>query len=365
MSALVKGAVALGTAVPLALFGLLIAGASAVDASGPGIGMVNGLNVSLMPATGRQWAPWYVQSAAQCPGKLTPALLAAQGYTESHFNPTIEGPPTQYGTAKGIAQFIDSTWATWGRDEDGDGTGLGAKDPEDAIMAQGRYMCSLVKQGEKSGYRGGAANLALAGYNAGWGWVDRYKGVPPPEFAAGQTYNYVQAITELAKKWASASPGGPGIEGLGSGSGPDAVRHAYTQLGVPYSWGGGTPGGPGLGFCDGRNGYLDGACSASVTKGFDCSSLAQYAWWPSLKLPRTAAEQYRATLSRSVGRAELKPGDLVFWSKAGPASIYHVAIYFGDGQVLHAPRTGKSVSIVNMDEAMPKADYVGATRPGA
>ncbi|MHC3394699.1 C40 family peptidase [Streptomyces lavendulocolor] len=355
------------------MFGLLLAGAGAVDASGPGLTMVNGLNLAAMPAAGRQWAPWYIKSAAQCQGgKLTPALLAAQGYQESMFNPTIEGPPTQYGTAKGIAQFIDSTWATYEKDADGDGTALGAKDPEDAIMAQGRYMCKLVQDAEKSGYNDDPVRLALAGYNAGWGWVQHYRGVPPIEFARergqkeGQTYGYVRIIMETAKKWATAIGAGPGVEGLGTGSGPDAVRRAYTQLGVKYSWGGGSPQGPTKGFCDGRNGYLDGSCSASVTAGFDCSSLAQYAWWPSVKLPRTAADQYGATASRPVSKSDLKPGDLVFWSKSGSASsAYHVAIYFGNGNVVHAPRTGKSVTVENMDAAMPKGDYAGATRPGA
>ncbi|KOV17170.1 peptidase [Streptomyces sp. XY511] len=354
MKALAKAAVVVGGVVPTALFGLIIAGASAVDASGRSTGMVGGLNLAAMPAAGRQWAPWYVKSAAQCPGKLTPALLAAQGYHESKFDPVVPSP----AGAIGIAQFLPSTYATYGEDSDGDGM-TGPTDPEDAIMAQGKFMCSLIKRAEKSGYGGDPIALALAGYNAGWGAVEDNKGIPPYK----ETRGYVAAILETAKKWATAM--GPGVAGLGSGSGADAVRHAYTQLGVPYAWGGGTPGGPGTGFCDGRNGYLDGRCSASVTKGFDCSSLAQYAWWPSVKLPRTAADQYAATASRPVGRGDLKPGDLVFWSKSGPASIYHVGIYFGDGQVLHAPRTGKTVSIQPMDEAMPKGDYVGATRPGA
>ncbi|MFD5372085.1 NlpC/P60 family protein [Streptomyces sp. NPDC127103] len=371
MKALVKGAVAVGTALPVALFGLLLAGAS-VDASGSttGITMVNGLNLALMPAEGRKWAPWYVKSAAQCPGKLTPALLAAQGYQESGFNPTIEGPPTQYGTAKGIAQFIDSTWATYAQDADGDGTKLGAKDAEDAIMAQGRYMCRLYDAGQKSGYNDDPVRLALAGYNAGWGWVTHYQGVPPISFARepgqeeGQTYHYVKVITANAKAWATAL-GSASLSGLGTGSGPDAVRRAATQLGIPYSWGGGTPSGPSRGFCDGRNGYWRGSCSAATTAGYDCSSLVQYAWWPSLKLPRVAADQYGATASRPVVKSDLQPGDLLFWSKGGTRAIYHVAIYAGDGRVLHAPRTGKPVQIQPIDAAMPAADYVGATRPGA
>ncbi|MFB7030979.1 MULTISPECIES: NlpC/P60 family protein [unclassified Streptomyces] len=365
MKALVKTVVAAGAVLPVAFFGMVLAGAAASDASGrAGVTMVGGLNMKLLPAAGRKWAPWYVKSAAQCPGKITPALLAAQGYQESGFSPTIEGPPTQYGRAKGIAQFIDSTWLTWGRDEDGDGTELGAKDPEDAIMAQGRYMCRLVKDGEKSGYRDDPVRLALAGYNAGWGWVTHYRGVPPVGFAAGQTYNYVRIITANARAW-SAVTGAASLSGLGTGSGPDAVRRAATQLGIPYSWGGGTPAGPSRGFCDGRNGYIRGVCSAATTPGYDCSSLVQYAWWPSLKLPRVAADQYGATASRPVAKDGLQPGDLLFWSKGGTRAIYHVAIYAGNGTVLHAPRTGKPVQVQPIDAAMPAADYVGATRPGA
>ncbi|MEV0012717.1 bifunctional lytic transglycosylase/C40 family peptidase [Streptomyces sp. NPDC047973] len=361
----VKTIAAAAVGFPVAIFALVLGGAGA-DASDPLNGsVVRGLNLAVMPAAGRRYAPWYIDAsksvAGDCP-ELSPAVLAAQGYQESGFNPTIEGPPTNYGTAKGIAQFIDSTWATWGRDEDGDGTALGAKDPEDAIMAQARYMCSMVKKASRE-YSGDPVRLALAGYNAGWGRVQQYGGVPPESFAQGQTFHYVRIIMSTAAKWSKASAG---VSGLGQGSGPDAARRAYTQLGVEYSWGGGSPGGPTRGFCDGTNGYLRGACSASVTAGFDCSSLAQYAWWPSVKLPRTAGDQYGATASRPVRKSDLRPGDLVFWSKTGSASnAYHVAIYFGNGNVVHAPRTGKTVTVQPMDTAMPQGDYAGATRPGA
>jgi cell wall-associated NlpC family hydrolase len=39
----------------------------------------------------------------------------------------------------------------------------------------------------------------------------------------------------------------------------------------------------------------------------------------------------------------------MFWSSDGsPSSIYHVAMYLGDGQMIHAPRTGRTVEIVSM-----------------
>lgn len=216
MKAAKAAAMAAAAGLPVAVLAIVLLGAGA-DASDPLDGKaVGGLNLSAMPAAGRPYAPWYVKAAesvaSECP-QLAPALLAAQGYQESGFNPVVEGPPTQYGTAKGIAQFIDSTWSTWGRDEDGDGTALGAKDPEDAIMAQARYMCSMVKKASSSGYKGDPVHLALAGYNAGWGWVDFYRGVPPERFAKGQTYHYVRIITATAQKWSAAGEGQLSAEG--------------------------------------------------------------------------------------------------------------------------------------------------------
>jgi cell wall-associated NlpC family hydrolase len=58
-----------------------------------------------------------------------------------------------------------------------------------------------------------------------------------------------------------------------------------------------------------------------------------------VKLPRTAAEQRSAT--RSIARGELQIGDLVFYRGTG-----HVGMYIGNDQMVHSPRTGKSVEVV-------------------
>jgi hypothetical protein len=305
-----------------------------------------------------EFRTWILRADKECaePG-LTPALLAAQLYQESKFQ-TSKEEATSHAGAQGPAQFMPDTWATWGRDSDGNGE-ASPWDIGDAVIAQGRMMCSLLKQAKNSGYGGDVRALALAGYNAGWGAVQRFKGVPPKSFARGETYNYVQIILGSMKRFE-----GPGLLTVeGSGSGADALRKAATRMGTPYAWGGGSASGPSTGFCDGTNGYLNGKCSASSTVGFDCSSLVQYAYWPDVKLPRTAAAQYGATSDRPVSRSNLKVGDLLFWSNGGQSGIYHVAIYAGDGNVLHAPRTGRTVSLAPLTSAMPDADYYGATRP--
>ncbi|MFI9186841.1 C40 family peptidase [Streptomyces goshikiensis] len=305
-----------------------------------------------------EFRPWILKADAACPeAEMTPALLASQLWAESKFKTSRE-EATSVAGALGPAQFTSPTWAMWGIDADDNGQ-ASPWDIGDAVMAQGRFMCSLLKQAKASGYGGDPRALALAGYNAGWGAVEQYRGVPPKSFADGETYGYVIEILADLPRFQ-----GPGLLQIsGSGTGPDALRKASTRAGTPYAWGGGGPEGPSTGFCDGVNGYLNGKCSASVTVGFDCSSLVQYAYWPKTKLPRVASEQYGATSDRAVSRDALQPGDLLFWSHGGSGSIYHVAIYAGDGQVLHAPRTGRVVEVQPLDRAMPAKDFFAATRP--
>lgn len=110
-------------------------------------------------------------------------------------------------------------------------------------------------------------------------------------------------------------------------SGGPVVAAARTQLGVPYSWGGGGINGPSLGFGRGAN-----------TRGFDCSSLMQYAWYQGagVRIPRVTYDQINT--GRAVSRGSEVPGDLVFPHRG------HVAMVTKPGQVIHAPYTGASVS---------------------
>lgn len=55
-------------------------------------------------------------------------------------------------------------------------------------------------------------------------------------------------------------------------------------------------------------------------------------------LPRTSQQQF--AVGTKVAQADLKPGDLVFFYGSKPT---HVALYVGDGAILHAPRPGKTV----------------------
>jgi cell wall-associated NlpC family hydrolase len=107
------------------------------------------------------------------------------------------------------------------------------------------------------------------------------------------------------------------------GSGVErAISYAMAQLGKPYLWG------------------------AEGPNAFDCSGLTMMAWRAGGKsLPHWSVAQFQQSTRISVG--QLRRGDLVFWGST-PGSIHHVAMYIGNGQIIHAPRTGQPVQINSM-----------------
>lgn len=125
-----------------------------------------------------------------------------------------------------------------------------------------------------------------------------------------------------------------------SGQPADPVRAqvvftALQMVGVPYRWGGSSP------------------------AGFDCSGLVQYAYSNAgLKLPRTAEAQLEASAPVTLENAEA--GDLLFFRQDGRTS--HVAIYLGEGRFIHAPSTGRQVSLDSFGNAYWRMHFARAGR---
>ena len=122
----------------------------------------------------------------------------------------------------------------------------------------------------------------------------------------------------------------PPIPGGSSDAAGAAVRFAYNALGSPYEWGGSGP-------------------------GYDCSGLTSAAWASAgVYLPHSSQGQYDSVAR--VDRSQIRPGDLVFYY----SDIRHVAIYVGEGKIIHAPTAGQTVQVAPMGQ-MP---IHGFGRPG-
>lgn len=101
-----------------------------------------------------------------------------------------------------------------------------------------------------------------------------------------------------------------------------AIDFAGDQIGEPYVWG------------------------AEGPAAWDCSGLTKRAWQRAgVDLPHYSVAQYEQ--SEPIAEDDLRQGDLVFWSDdpEDPGTIFHVGLYIGDGQMIHAPRAGRPVTI--------------------
>jgi cell wall-associated NlpC family hydrolase len=107
-----------------------------------------------------------------------------------------------------------------------------------------------------------------------------------------------------------------------SGKGGIAARKACTAIGKPYVW------------------------ATAGPSSFDCSGLTLWAW-AAAGVTLSHYTKWQWDESKSVSRANLQPGDLVFFY---PPSLHHVAIYVGGGWVVHAPHTGDYVRMAQLSQ---------------
>lgn len=148
------------------------------------------------------------------------------------------------------------------------------------------------------------------------------------------------AILEARKKASSTGSGVDRGQPNGTISGNAIIMYAQKFLGTPYKWGGARP-------------YVAGDSNS----GFDCSGLVQYVYKQfGIFTTRTTYTQIKYD-GKQVSRDSLKPGDLIFFGSW--EDPYHVGLYVGDGNFIHAPRTGDVIKITPLSE---RTDYLVAKR---
>ena len=104
--------------------------------------------------------------------------------------------------------------------------------------------------------------------------------------------------------------------------------------------------------------YRSGGASPS---GFDCSGFTMYLYAKlGYSLPHSATAQYK-NCGYAVAKADLQPGDLVFFSDSSHA-IGHVGIYIGNGQIIHARYSVGKITIDSLSASYYASRYVGAKR---
>ncbi len=119
------------------------------------------------------------------------------------------------------------------------------------------------------------------------------------------------------------------------------MQRAFSLLGTPYRWGGTSP-----------------------DTGFDCSGLVGYVFRTiGIDLPRVSREMAGSGTPVN-DRNALAEGDLVFFGRNGKR-IDHVGIYVGDGKFLHAPRTGRDVTVSSLTTGYWSQKFLQARRVAA
>lgn len=104
------------------------------------------------------------------------------------------------------------------------------------------------------------------------------------------------------------------------------LKEAISYIGVPYRFGG-----------------------DSVEEGFDCSGFVKHVFQSTMgfTLPRVSKDQAKDPNLQIVSKSELKPGDLVFFN-THRGSNSHVGMYVGEKKFIHAPRSGREITIESL-----------------
>lgn len=118
----------------------------------------------------------------------------------------------------------------------------------------------------------------------------------------------------------------------------ELLTNAVKLSGIRYRYGGGSP-----------------------ETGFDCSGFVRYVYAQAINLNLPHSARAISQIGNSIAKHELQPGDLVFFNTLKSA-FSHVGIYLGNNRFIHAPSSGGSVRVEDMQQTYWKTRFNGAQR---
>lgn len=166
------------------------------------------------------------------------------------------------------------------------------------------------------------------------------------------SFNTHLPVVEVKGEWISVTTPNDGVKwvsastvtvhqksaGVPVPASEELVTTAKQFLGLPYLWAG-------------LSGF-----------GFDCSGFTHTLYKSyGITIPRDASAQ--ATAGIPVKKENLQPGDLLFFAyNNGSGRVHHVAMYIGNNQMIHSPKTGRSIEILSLTHSDYIHEYAGARR---
>ncbi|WP_042350458.1 C40 family peptidase [Bacillus massiliigorillae] len=127
-------------------------------------------------------------------------------------------------------------------------------------------------------------------------------------------------------------------QSMKKGKNVDFIRSGEKFLGLPYLWAG------------------------MSSFGYDCSGFVYSICRANgYVIPRDAHDQ--VTKGKEIPITELKAGDVIFFAyEEGKGAIHHVGFYYGDGQMLHSPKTGRNIEIIKLEGTIYEKELCAARR---
>jgi cell wall-associated NlpC family hydrolase len=194
-------------------------------------------------------------------------------------------------------------------------------DHTDAVVAQAAAAQAAAQQAQAAADQAAAtADAALAQLEAQKAELEKQVTEYQADFARLSAAEQARVTTAVAGR-SLAAPRAAELPLAPGSAAATAIQVALSKVGAPYVSGGSGP------------------------NSFDCSGLTAYAYAAAgVALPHSSRAQ--STLGRQVSRSELQPGDLVFYY----TPISHVALYIGNGMIVHARTHGVPLSVTSVDQ---------------